>query len=98
MGKRIDTPFWLMIGVLLSQIAAGLMVDRFSELDIGGPVAIIGVIMIAALCTIKVLAYFDLPARWREERLQRVAEAEEAARDGIPVQATTDPDDDGDDR
>ena len=89
MWKRIDTPFWLMIGVLLSQIAAGWLVDKIWHLDIGGPVTIIGVVMIGTLCTIKLLAHFGLPAKWREERLRRAAEREEAEREGIPVNATS---------
>ncbi len=94
MKQRIDIHFWLMILVIMSQIAAGLLVEKLWSLGIGGPVTIIGTIMIIALCVIKVLAYFDLPARWREQRLQgkaerRAAEMEDPAPE--PTNETTKP-------
>jgi len=85
MKQRIDIHFWLMILVIMSQIAAGLLVEKIWSLGIGGPVTIIGTIMIIALCVIKVLAYFDLPARWREQRLQGKAERLQAeTEDPVP--------------
>lgn len=88
MKQRIDIHFWLMILVIMSQIAAGLLVERVWQLGIGGPVTIIGTIMIIALCVIKVLAYFDLPARWREQRLQGKAERRQAETE-VPVPEST---------
>jgi len=78
MLKNIDTPFWLMIAVISSQIAAGLLVDHLWGMGIGMPITVVGTVMIISLCTIKLLALFGLPARWRERRLQRAAEAKGA--------------------
>ena len=94
MKQHFDIHFWLMILVIMSQIAAGLLVERVWHLGIGAPVTIIGTIMIIALCVIKTLAYFDLPARWREQRLQGKAErlaAEMEDPDPAPAKETPEP-------
>ncbi len=60
-----------MILVIMSQILAGFLVDRFTDLGIGMPVTVVGVVMILALCFVKLLGTDSAQSLLRLRRLRK---------------------------